>query len=174
MDQFKKYREIIIKKRKLSDEFITNNIWNNSHLLPDFKKIINRISIAIKNNENILIWGDQDADGITASAILYLALKHLSSKIYVYIPDRKKEGVGFNLDKLKIVVNKYNPNLIITVDCCSKDFKAAEYIEKNNIDLIITDHHETLETLPKSVGVLNCKKYKSTYPFSVRNIYIYL
>lgn len=165
MDKFKKYREIICEKRNLSYDFSKSNMWHDSNLLPDFNKIVSRISIALKNGENILIWGDQDADGITASAILYLALKKFSSKIDVYIPDRKKEGVGFNLDKLKVIINKYKPNLIITVDCCSRDFVAAEYIKEKNIDLIITDHHETNKNLPESIGVLNCKKQKNIYPF---------
>ena len=83
----------------------------------DIKKSVDRIQKAIENNENILIYGDFDADGITATAILYLTLKEIGANVDYYIPDRETESHGLNTKALINAISKKKAKLIITVDC---------------------------------------------------------
>ena len=118
------------------------------------KKAIRRIKEAVENNEEIIIYGDYDADGICATAILWEVLYSLTKKVKPYIPDRFEEGYGINTESIKNLKIK-NPNvkLIITVD---NGIVAYEAIDKSNelgIDVIVTDHHQPHKALTSSRGL---------------------
>ncbi len=106
------------------------------------KLAINRIKKAVDNNEQILIIGDYDADGVCGSTILFEAIKELGNQPTVFIPDRSKHGYGMSLETLDSIFKIQSPDLIITVDNGIVAFKAADYLEKKGVDLIITDHHQ--------------------------------
>ena len=106
-----------------------------------------RIKQAIKNNEKIMIYGDYDCDGISATSILYLTFKKLNYNVGYYIPSRYKDGYGINENMVDIISSK-GYNLIITVDNGISQIDALKRAKELNIDVILTDHHEILNDLP--------------------------
>lgn len=125
--------------------------------IKDIEKSCSRIYKAILNNENILIFGDYDTDGITSICVLYLFLKPYVKNLSYFIPHREKDGYGFSKKHVKAFVNK-NINLIITVDCGSSNEEAIKEALNNNIDTIVTDHHN-IPSIPKSAySVVNPKR----------------
>jgi single-stranded-DNA-specific exonuclease len=124
---------------------------------------VERINFAIQHNENIVIYGDYDADGVTATALLGLALKDIGANVREYIPNRFDEGYGLNLEALRNL-SQAGANLIITVDCGIRSWDEAEYARTAGMDLIITDHHYPLEELPPAFAVINPKQAGDTYP----------
>ncbi len=122
--------------------------------LVDMELAVERISDAIDSGEKIAVYGDYDADGVTATALLAKYLLSLGCDVVTYIPDRNSEGYGLNtraVDELATL----GVNLIITVDNGISACKEAEYIASKGIDLVITDHHKCGETLPDAVAVVN-------------------
>ena len=123
----------------------------------DMQKAVDRISKAISNNEKIVIYGDFDADGITSTALLYKTLKYLGADVNYFIPDREKEGHGFETKALVNLMKNLKPKLIISVDCGISNVKEISFIKSFNVDVIITDHHEAPETLPAAFAIVNPK-----------------
>jgi len=123
----------------------------------DMSKAVERISKAIDNEENILIYGDFDADGLTSTSLLFKTLEHLGAKVSYYIPTRETDGHGLNSKALvKLMVSK-KPKLIITVDCGVSNVEEVNFINSFKIDVIITDHHEAPENLPDALAIINPK-----------------
>ena len=135
-------------------------------LFRDMAKAVQRIQQAITNGEKIYIYGDYDADGIMATCILYQALSGATSKVCTLLPNRFEEGYGLN----KNAVDKMQQDgaaLIITVDNGATAFDEVRYAKEHHIDVIITDHHECLETLPEVFAILNPKNPLEEYPSSL-------
>ena len=133
-------------------------------LFSDMEKAVSRIKEAKKNNELVIIFGDYDADGVTASAILKETLDNIGIKSVVYIPDRKLEGYGMNLSAID-EFKKQNAKLIITVDCGITNNKEVTKANECGIDVIITDHHHIPVEIPKALAVINPHRKDSGYPF---------
>ena len=132
-------------------------------LMKDMDKAINRLNLAVKNKEQILIYGDYDVDGTTSVALVYSFLKNYCSNIDYYIPDRYKEGYGVSLKGIEYAEeNKYT--LIIVLDCGVKAIEKVAYAKEKGIDIIICDHHTTGDTLPNAVAVLDPKRPDCNYP----------
>lgn len=113
-----------------------------------------RIKEAISNCEKIIIYGDYDCDGVCASTILSETIKAYGGDVDVYIPKRLQEGYGVNRDALERLAEEYYPDLIITVDCGITSREDISYcINELGIDVIVTDHHEPPEELPKCIVV---------------------
>lgn len=133
-------------------------------LLTDMDKAVERLHIAMQNNEKILVYGDYDVDGTTAVALMYSFLKKRYSNVAYYIPDRYSEGYGVSYKSIEYAAeNGYS--LFITLDC---GIKAVEKVDKANelgIDFIICDHHFPGEIIPKAIAVLDAKRLDCTYPF---------
>lgn len=123
--------------------------------LPNIQKAVERINKAVENSEKIAIYGDYDVDGITSTALLYRFFKNTYNlEVDYFIPDRIEDGYGLSKSSLeKLLQNEVD--LIITVDCGITAFKEAEYLNKKNVDLIITDHHTPSEKLPTAEAVIN-------------------
>ncbi len=120
------------------------------------EKSIKRIKSAIKNNEQIVIFGDYDVDGICGTAILWETLNGLGAKVMPYIPNRIDEGYGLSqkgISNLKSQIS--NIGLIITVDNGIVANKAVDYAKKQGIDVIITDHHVPSKSLPKAFSIVH-------------------
>ncbi|MBR5233674.1 MAG: single-stranded-DNA-specific exonuclease RecJ [Clostridia bacterium] len=122
--------------------------------LKDMEKAVVRIRKAIEMQEKIAVYGDYDADGVTATALLYLYLESVGADVSYYIPSRMNEGYGLHNDAIDTLAEK-NINLIITVDNGINSVNEAAYIKSKGIDLIITDHHQPGGTLPDAVAVVN-------------------
>jgi single-stranded-DNA-specific exonuclease len=131
--------------------------------LLNLPKALDRINYAINHDENIVIYGDYDADGVTATALLGLALKSLGAKVKEYIPNRFDEGYGLNIEAMRLLADE-GTNLIITVDCGIRSWDEADYALSAGMDLIITDHHSPLNELPQAFTVINPKQSGDTYP----------
>lgn len=133
-------------------------------LLKDIDKAVDRLKSAINRNENIVIYGDYDIDGLTATTLLMDYLGKVGARVTGYIPDRFEEGYGVNVDALK-QLKKDGAQLIVTVDCGSKSIEALEWAQKNKLDVVVTDHHEVGDRLPPAVAIVNHKRHDDEYPF---------
>jgi single-stranded-DNA-specific exonuclease len=137
---------------------------NSPFLFQDMEKAVERIWEAIDKNQKICIYGDYDADAITANAVLGQTFKHLGVEVSSYIPDRFTEGYGVNIEALQKIKDQ-GAKIIITVDCGTNSVDAAEFCSQNDIDFIITDHHEVIGELPKAYALINPKNDKDGYPY---------
>lgn len=136
---------------------------HNPFLLNEMKPAVTRILQAIHRNEQILIYGDYDCDGMTSSAILYRALRKLGAVVTVRLPIRSK---GYGLSPEIIDQLSDNISLLITVDNGSSAHPAMKRAKERGIDVIVTDHHEVLRGRPDCIAFINPKRSDSTYPFS--------
>lgn len=136
----------------------------NPFLLSGMNQAVNRIAKAKENNEKVLIFGDYDADGISATAILFNCLKEYGIKADYYVPERD-EGYGLNFDRIKAFKEYENIDLLITVDCGISGKVTIDEIKKLGIDVIVTDHHEPPEDLPNCIKI-NPKLSQQEYPFT--------
>lgn len=132
-------------------------------IMPHMQKAVDRIEQAIKNDETIAIYGDYDVDGITSSALVYLALSRLGVKVTAYLPNRLEEGYGLSKKGIKEIA-KSGAKLIITVDCGITACKEVDDAAECGLEVIITDHHEPGPVLPKALAILNPKMADNPYP----------
>lgn len=123
----------------------------------DMQKAADRIERAIKESENILIYGDFDADGVTSTSVLIKTFQYLGANVDYYIPDRESEGHGLNTKALVQLLTKKKPKLIITVDNGISSLEEVKFINSFGRDVIITDHHEAPEELPPAYAIINPK-----------------
>ncbi len=140
---------------------------NNLHdpfLMKDMNKAIERLQRALKNNEQILIYGDYDVDGTTSVALVFSFLRQLHEKIDYYIPDRYNEGYGISFKGIDYAIEN-NATLVIALDCGIKALEKIDYANKKNIDFIICDHHTPGEKIPNAYAVLDPKRSDCTYPY---------
>jgi single-stranded-DNA-specific exonuclease len=133
-------------------------------LMTELEKGAERLVGAIINKEKIAIYGDYDADGITATALLLLFLKEINYPVDFYIPDRIKEGYGLNKEAIDLLKAK-GIDLIVTVDCGISDYEVVEYSRQKGIDFIVTDHHIPPKILPNASAVINPKRKDCKFPF---------
>ncbi len=133
-------------------------------MLKDMDRAVGRILKAISDHERILIYGDYDVDGVTSTSVLYDFLSGNKADISYFIPNRMQEGYGLTVGAIDRILKK-NVGLIITVDCGITAFEEVEYINGNNVDIIITDHHECKECIPDAYAVINPLRPDCSYPF---------
>jgi len=132
--------------------------------LPDVEKAVERVTRAIAGKEKITIFGDYDADGISATAILYLFLSRLGVPVDWELPDRIREGYGLNLEAVRRIKAR-GAELIITVDCGSANFEEILLARELGLPVIVIDHHEVREKLPAALALVNPKRRDSRFPF---------
>ena len=123
--------------------------FHDPFLLKDMKQAVERILKAIAYKEKITEYGDYDVDGITACSLLYLFLKSVGASVSAYIPVRKNEGYGLNLEAIEAIYNS-GTRLIITVDCGISGVAEVAAMP-SDMDIIITDHHTPPEVLPAAL-----------------------
>ena len=133
-------------------------------LLRDMAPAVERIRRALEAGETIAVYGDYDVDGITATCLLSSYLTALGAKVIPYIPDRLTEGYSLNTDAITRLRLK-GARLLISVDCGITNLKEADYARGIGMDVIITDHHECKEELPRAVAVVNPHRPDCPYPF---------
>lgn len=161
----------LLKNRKLSTKELQDAFLHpdyemlaNPFLLPDMKKAVNRIKKAFRDKEQVVIYGDYDIDGLSATAVLYDALTSFGLQIATFIPSRFDDGYGLSNGALEKLAEN-GAKLVITVDCGSLSIDEVAYATSLGIDVIITDHHMVGDMLPDAVAVINPKRQDHKYPF---------
>jgi single-stranded-DNA-specific exonuclease len=133
-------------------------------LMKDMDVGAERLALAIRKSEKVLVYGDYDVDGTTATSCIYTFLKEFGVDADYYIPHRFKEGYGINPDGIKYAED-INATLIVSVDCGITAIEEAKVAKEKGIDLIICDHHNVSDEIPDAVAVLDPKRPDCNYPF---------
>ncbi|HEY6436781.1 MAG TPA: single-stranded-DNA-specific exonuclease RecJ, partial [Ignavibacteriaceae bacterium] len=137
---------------------------NDPFLMDEMESATTRVITALTENQKICIYGDYDVDGTCATALLFMFLKELDANVDFYIPRRLEEGYGLSTAAIDIVKEK-GTQLMITVDCGITAISETDYANKLGIDVIICDHHQPKEEIPKAFAVLDPLKPGCNYPF---------
>lgn len=133
-------------------------------LLPDMAKAVDRLVNAREQNENVVIYGDYDIDGLTASTVLLKSFEAFGIAASVFIPNRFIEGYGLSSKAIETLAGE-GAQLIVTVDCGSLSHKEIARANELGVDVIVTDHHSVADTMPDAVATINPKRTDHTYPF---------
>ncbi len=149
------------------ESFLTGDkrLSGDPSLLPDIQLAVARIYRALLSGENIAIYGDFDADGITGTALLVQGLSSLGGRVIPYIPHRLTEGYGLNIAALENL-HRQGISLVITVDCGITALAEVKRANRLGLDIIVTDHHSPLPEIPPAIAIINPKRADSYYPFS--------
>ena len=131
-------------------------------LMRGMKETVEMLTAARDEGKTVAVFGDYDADGVCAAAIMYHALKDFGIEPHIYIPERA-DGYGLSIQAIDRIFEECNPELFITVDCGISCAAEAQYIYELGSDVIVTDHHELPETLPDCV-IVN-PKLQDDYPY---------
>ncbi len=137
---------------------------HNPFLMKGMKQAVNRIETAIRDQENIMVYGDYDVDGTTSVALMSSYLKTRTPQIVSYIPDRYTEGYGVSYEGIDFAADN-DISLIIALDCGIKAVDKVAYATEKNIDFIICDHHRPGDKVPEAVAVLDPKQEDCNYPY---------
>lgn len=152
---------------KDEQDFLSPDYETGRHdpfLIHDMEKAVDRLLLAIKNDERIAIYSDYDCDGIPGAVILHDFLKEVGHTNFInHIPHRHFDGFGLSESGIERLAAE-GVDLIVTIDCGTADVEAARRAASLGVDLIITDHHEQKEELPEAVAVVN-PRVGNTYPF---------
>lgn len=160
--------ELILSRGITSDqqieEFLNPTHFHDSFLIKGMRELCDRLQIAKALGDRVLIFGDYDVDGVSATAIMLKALAQIGINANYYLPNRYVDGYGLTNDVIDKIYGLYQPNLIITVDCGISCAAEVEYAKTKGIEIIVTDHHELPDILPDTI-VLNAKIKEQDYPF---------
>ncbi len=133
-------------------------------LMKDMDVAVKRLTKAIEDKEQMLIYGDYDVDGTTSVSLMYSYLEKINPNIGFYIPDRYKEGYGLSYQGIDFA-HENGISLMICLDCGIKAIEKIEYANEKGIDIIICDHHRPGNEIPKAIAVLDPKRPDCHYPF---------
>ncbi len=131
--------------------------------LADMEPAAVRLGQAVRQGEPVAIYGDYDADGLTATCLLHQFFRELGLSCSAYIPDRLREGYGLKVAALKELA--VQARLLVTVDCGISDALEVAWARDQGLEVIITDHHEVPAELPPALAVVNPKRGGESYPF---------
>ncbi len=145
-----------IKNVEDAEEFfgISESAPTDPFDFPDMYKAVKRIKTALDNFERIAVYGDYDADGVTATALLYSYLEMQGADVVFAVPNRHTEGYGLNYSAIDNI-SRMGAKLIITVDNGISAVEEAEYIRQLEMDLIVTDHHLPSDVIPDAIAVVD-------------------
>lgn len=156
-----------IRTQRQIDEFLNPDYSVDVHdpfLFRDMKRAVARLFQAIENKEKIIIHGDYDADGVSASTILMTTLRNLgATEIDVFLPHRELDGYGINARTVELL-HKENAKVIITCDCGISNTSEITRAEELGMNVIVTDHHTIPEVLPPAFAIIHPKIEGETYP----------
>src|SRR6516225_2192287 len=133
-------------------------------LLPGIDAAVQRLMIAIKEQRRICIYGDYDVDGVTATAIMLTCLNLLKAQVDFHVPHRLDDGYGLNKETLQKLAQN-GTNVVVTVDCGIASLDEAEEATRLGMELIITDHHEPKDNLPRASVLVHPRLPGTQYPF---------
>ncbi len=140
------------------------NQLHDPFLMKDMHQAVERINLALKQNQSILIYGDYDVDGTTSVAMVFDFLRRHHGRIDFYIPDRYEEGYGVSMKSIDFAIEK-GVDLIISLDCGIKANDKVKYAKESGIDFIVCDHHRPGNSLPEAIAILDPKRIDCSYPY---------
>ncbi|MDO5481386.1 MAG: DHHA1 domain-containing protein [Candidatus Saccharibacteria bacterium] len=150
----------LLEKRGFSEEFLEPK-WEDlaePEVLPDMEKAVERIIRAGETREKVIIYGDYDVDGVTASAEMAEILEAAGvSEFFVMLPDRFLDGYGMSM-KVVEKAKEMGATLVVTVDCGSNNGEVIKELRRIGVDTVVTDHHEISGEMPEAVAVVNPKR----------------
>ena len=158
------YNRGITAPQDVRDFLAGARLEDNPFRLKGMNEAVTRLRQAIRGGELVAIYGDFDADGVTATALLVETLSALGAKVKPYIPHRVDEGYGLNTDALRQLASQ-GVGVVVTVDCGIRSVTEVNYGRKLGLDLIVTDHHSVGEETPPALAVINPKQPDCPYPF---------
>lgn len=132
-------------------------------LFPDMQKAADRVVEAVNRGENILIYGDNDVDGMTGVALLVEFLRFIGANVFFFLSNRSMRRQAIIIEALDFAL-KNQCKLLITVDCGITAAQEVEEVAKKGVDVIITDHHEPTGAIPHCIATLNPKLNEQSYP----------
>ncbi|MDH3674018.1 MAG: single-stranded-DNA-specific exonuclease RecJ [Anaerolineae bacterium] len=132
--------------------------------LKGMSRAVERLTTAIIQQETIAVYGDYDADGVTATALMMQLFSGLDARAEAYIPNRFEEGYGLNVEALK-ELSERGVKVVLTVDCGIRSAEEVAFGNKLGLDIIITDHHTVGAEIPPALAAINPKQADCTYPF---------
>jgi len=132
-------------------------------LMKDMKKAVDRLKKAVEKQEKIMIFGDYDVDGISATAVLYDLLSKIGADIHYTLPNREHDGYGLK-DYFMQRFSDEGVKLVITVDCGTSNIKEISLANELGMEVIVTDHHSIPSELPKPIALINPKQTDCKYP----------
>ena len=155
-----------IKTEKEIADFFNPGLsqFYNPFLLKGMQEAVNKINDAISNNKKIIIVGDYDTDGICATAVLYKYFESINVKVDYFLLFWFLDGYGLTIETAQKIIENFNPDLLITVDCGISCHKEIDYLLEHNVDVVVTDHHEVPDIKPNCI-CLDPKDPIQTYPF---------
>ena len=132
--------------------------------MKDMDKAVSRVQQALHDGEKLAVFGDYDVDGITATCILVDYLKSRGADVVHYIPRRIEDGYGLSRDAIKGLYDQ-GVRLLVTVDCGITGVEEVDYANSLGLDVVVTDHHECREELPRAIAVVDPHRSDCGYPF---------
>ncbi|MCQ2534830.1 MAG: single-stranded-DNA-specific exonuclease RecJ [Clostridia bacterium] len=147
------------------EEFLSDNPkqWHDPFLFKDMQKAVDVITDSMSSGEKILIYGDYDADGVTATSILVRYFRLHNCNIDYIVPHRAEHGYGLTENILEKVLEK-NPELLITVDCGITNVETVKLLRDRGVKVVVTDHHNVKDDIPVAEAVICAKREDNTYP----------
>ena len=168
--QFSKLLSILLAQRGIAEpekavQYINcENAFCDPFSIRDMRKAVDRIEAAIENFEKIAVYGDYDADGVTATSLLYSYLCERGADVLFYIPEREKEGYGMHEESVRWI-KEQGITLVITVDNGIAAVEEVKFAASIGVDVVITDHHKPGEVLPDAVAVVDPHREDETCTF---------
>lgn len=157
-----------IKSTQDAEKFLNSDLSQllDPYSFADMHKAIDIIRKAAKNKQKTMVFGDYDVDGLTALTLAKNTLSKIGLEAIHYIPHRIKEGYGLNKNIIHLAKQR-NIGLLITVDCGTNDFEQIRELRRNNVEVIVTDHHEPLDKDPRlfASAIINPKLKNSKYKY---------
>lgn len=138
---------------------------HDPELLPGVPAAAERIVAALRENRRIVIYGDYDVDGVTATSLLWHCLKLAGARVDYYLPHRLEEGYGLNCEALKKIHEEDPASLVVTVDCGICSVREAQLARELGLELIVTDHHTFGPILPDAPVLVHPRLPDTNYPF---------
>ena len=163
---------ILLQNRGIGDpqeieQFLSDDVgfWHDPFLYNDMRKAVDIINEAIDSHGRVLVYGDYDCDGVTATAILVRYFRSHNCDVRYIVPHRSEHGYGLT-EKIMDKVIEEQPNLVITVDCGVTNLDTVAELKERGIKVIVTDHHNVKDELPDADCVICAKRPDNAYPFT--------
>ena len=162
---------VLLKNRGITEgqsveQFLSEDdgIWHDPFLYNDMQKAVDIINDTIDRHGKVLVYGDYDCDGVTATSILVRYFRSHQVNVQYIVPHRSEHGYGLTEKIMDKVIEK-KPDLVITVDCGVTNIDTVQELKNRGIQVIVTDHHNVKDELPPADCVICAKRPDNTYPF---------